>query len=51
MFPDDAQLGTANKDVNTIIEILNDHLTNISDWMTANKPSFNRNKTEIFLKN
>ena len=25
MFPDDTQLGTASKDVNTIIEILNDH--------------------------
>lgn len=37
MFADDTQLGTASKDVNTIIEILNDDLANISDWMTANK--------------
>ena len=51
MFPDDAELGTANKDVNTIIEMLNDHSANISDWMTANKPSFNRSETEIFFKN
>ena len=51
MFPDNAQLGTTNKDVNTIIEMLYDHLANISDWMTANKPSLNKSKTEIFFKN
>ena len=50
MFSDDTQLQTSNKDVNKIFEILNDHLANFSDWMTANKPSVNKSKTEIFSK-
>ena len=51
MFPDNTQLQTSNKDVDKIFEILNDHLANFSDWMTANKPSVDKSKTEIFLKN
>ena len=49
MFADDTQLGTATKDVKTTIEILNDDLANISDWMAANKLSLNKSKTEYML--
>ena len=45
MFADDTQIGVAGKDPKT----LNSDLTNISDWMAANKLSLNKSKTEYMI--
>jgi sarcosine oxidase/L-pipecolate oxidase len=39
MFADDTQIGVASKDPKSITKTLNSDLTNISDWMAANKLS------------
>ncbi len=49
MFADDTQIGVAGKDPKSIIKTLNSDLTNISDWMAANKLSLNKSKTEYMI--
>jgi hypothetical protein len=49
MFADDTQIGVAGKDPKSITKTLNSDLTNISDWMAANKLSLNKSKTEYMI--
>ena len=49
MFADDTQIGTASNDGIVIAEIINEDLENILVWMTANKLSLNKSKTEHML--
>ncbi len=49
MFADDAQIETAGYDVNTIAEELNQDLENVSIWLSANKLTFNKTKTEYMI--
>ncbi len=49
MFADDTQIGVAGEDPKSIIKTLNSDLTNISDWMAANKLSLNKSKTEYMI--
>jgi hypothetical protein len=46
MFADDTQIGVAGKDPESFTKTLISDLTNISDWMAANKLSLNKSKTE-----
>ena len=43
------QIGVAGKDPKSITKTLNSDLTNISDWMAANKLSLNKSKTEYMI--
>jgi hypothetical protein len=47
MFVDDTQIRVAGKDPKSITKMLNSDLTNISDWMAANKLSLNKSKLSI----
>jgi hypothetical protein len=49
MFADDTQIGVAGKVPKSITKTLNSDLTNISDWMAANKLSLNKSKTEYMI--
>ncbi len=49
MFADDTQIETAGYDVNTISEELNQNLENVSIWLSANKLTLNKTKTEYMI--
>ncbi|CAB4028643.1 Hypothetical predicted protein, partial [Paramuricea clavata] len=49
MFADDTQIETAGYDVNTIAEELNQDLENVSVWLSANKLTLNKTKTEYMI--
>ncbi len=49
MFADDTQIETAGYDVNTIAEELNQDLENVSVWLSANKLTLNKTKTEYTI--
>jgi hypothetical protein len=50
MFADDTQLDTSSKNnIDSIANILNEDLINVSDWMKANKLSLNASKTEYMV--
>ncbi len=49
MFADDTQIETAGYDVNTIVEELNQDLENVSVWLSANKLTLNKTKTEYMI--
>ncbi len=49
MFADDTQIETAGYDVNTIAEELNQDLENVSVWVSANKLTLNKTKTEYMI--
>ena len=36
MFADDTQIDTSSNNINSIANILNEDLRNVSDWMKAN---------------
>ena len=41
MFADDTQINTSSNTIDSIANILNEDLINVSDWMKANKLSLN----------
>ena len=49
MFADDTQIETSRYDINVIAEKLNNDLENVSTWMSANKLTLNRTKTEYVI--
>ena len=49
MFADDTQINTSSNNINSIANILNEDLINVSDWMMANKLSLNASKTEYMV--
>ena len=51
MFADDTQIGTStcSDNIDSIANILNEDLINVSDWMKANKLSLNASKTEYMV--
>ena len=49
MLADDTQLDTSSNNIDSIANILNGDLINVSDWMKANKLSLNANKTEYMV--
>ena len=49
MFAYDTQLETSGYDINAIAEKLNKDLENVSTWMSANKLTLNRTKTECMI--
>jgi hypothetical protein len=49
MFADDTQIGTSSNNIDSIANILNEDLINVSDWMKANKLSLNASKTEYVV--
>ncbi|CAB3990812.1 Hypothetical predicted protein [Paramuricea clavata] len=49
MFADDTQIETAGYDVNTVAEELNQDLENVSVWLSANKLTLNKTKTEYMI--
>ena len=46
MFADDTQIETSGYDINVTAETLNKDLENVLTWMSANKLTLNRTKTE-----
>ncbi len=49
MFTDDTQINTSSNNIDSIANILNEDLINVSDWMKANKLSLNASKTEYMV--
>ena len=49
MFADDTQIETSGYDINVIAEKLNKNLENVSTWMSANKLTLNKTKTEYMI--
>ena len=49
LLPDDTQIETAGYDVNTIAEELNQDLENVSVWLSANKLTLNKTKTDYMI--
>ena len=49
LFADDTTLSIAQSDKNTLIPMLNDQLSSIYNWTTANKISVNVDKTELMI--
>ena len=51
LFADDTQIATASHDINEIVEslIMSDDLSNIANWLSANKLTLNKSKTEYML--
>ena len=49
MFADDTQIETSWYDINVIAKKLNNDLENVSTWMSANKLTLNRTKTEYVI--
>ena len=49
MFADDTNLFYSNRNIDTLFEIVNNELVNISMWFQANKLSLNANKTKYVL--
>ena len=49
MFADDTQIDTSSNNIDSIANILNEDLINVSDWMKANKLSLNASKTEYMV--
>jgi hypothetical protein len=49
MFADDTQINTSSNNIDSIANILNEDLINVSDWMKANKLSLNASKTEYMV--
>jgi hypothetical protein len=49
MFADDTQIDTSSNNIDSIANILNEDLINVSDWMKANKLSLNTSKTEYMV--
>jgi len=49
MYADDTHLTFASNDVAHPEENMNDDLTKITEWLTANKLTLNKSKTEFML--
>jgi hypothetical protein len=49
MFADDTQIDTSSNNIDSIANILNEDLINVSDWMKANKLRLNASKTEYMV--
>jgi len=49
MYTDDTHLTFATNDVVHLEENMNDDLTKITEWLTANKLTLNKSKTEFML--
>ena len=49
MYADDAHLTFASNDVVRLEENINDYLTKIAGWLTANNLILNKSKTEFML--
>ena len=49
MYADDTHLTFASNDVAHPEENMNDDLTKITEWLSANKPTLNKSKTEFML--
>ena len=49
MYADDTHLTLASNDVEHLEENMNDDLTKITEWLTANKLTLNKSKTEFML--
>ena len=50
MFADDTQIDTSSNNIDSIANTLNEDLTNISDWMKANKLSLSRKGVFMYVK-
>lgn len=49
MYADDTHLTLASNDVELLEENMNENLTKITEWLTANKLTLNKAKTEFML--
>ena len=49
MFADDTQIMISSSDINTITNNLNEDLEHVSNWMTSNKLTLNKSKTEFMI--
>ena len=49
MYADDTHLNFAGRDPDLIERNLNHDLSNISDWLVANKLTLNKSKTEFIV--
>ena len=49
LFADDTQIAKASHDINEIVETLSDDLNNVANWLSANKLTLNKSKTEYML--
>jgi len=49
MYADDTHLTFASNDVAHLEENMNDDLTEITEWLTANNVTLNKSKTEFML--
>jgi len=49
MYADDTHLTFASNDVAHLEENMNDDLTKITEWLTANNVTLNKSKTEFML--
>ena len=48
-FADDSNLFLSGKNPDSIIEIMNEEIKNVNDWLTLNKLSLNINKTHYII--
>ena len=49
LFADDTNLFYSNKDINTLINVVNTELRNLAEWFRANRLSLNINKTHYIF--
>jgi hypothetical protein len=49
MFADDTQIEASSDNVNVITDKLNHDLENVSAWLSANKLTLNKTKTEYMI--
>ena len=49
MYADDTNLSFASDNIDTINHNINHELTNVNEWLIANKLTLNKSKTEFML--